>query len=176
MPKISKKQINEDDKKFLKVLQENSGDNMESIAKKCGFSRQKLWRIKKRLEKNKTIWGYNAIVDEEKLGLKKYTMLIKKSAKPADDVVNKIIDLIMHKKGKEIGINIICSSYLHGKYDWKFVFTAENIKNVKKFSEILTREYQNIIREIEIMEDIFPVKKCGSINPEIKKLREFFTL
>jgi len=58
MPKSSKKQINEDEKKLLKVLQTSSGDNIENIAKKCGFSRQKVSRIKKRLEKDKTIWGY----------------------------------------------------------------------------------------------------------------------
>jgi len=52
MPKSSRKQIDEDDKKFLKILQKNSGDSIESIAKRCGFSRQKVWRIKKRQKKN----------------------------------------------------------------------------------------------------------------------------
>ena len=53
MPKSSRKQIGEDDKKFLKVLQKNSGDSIENIAKNCGFSKQKVGRIKKRLEKTR---------------------------------------------------------------------------------------------------------------------------
>ena len=174
MPKRSKKQINADEKRFLKELQRSTGDSIENIAKRCGFSRQKLWRIKKRLETNKTIWGYNAVINNEKLGLKQYIMLIKKSVQPVEDAVNKIIDLTMHKKGEEIGVDILCSSYLHGKYDWMLVFSTDDIKNVKRFSETLIREYQQVISEIDIVEDIFPVKRCGIANPEINKLKEFF--
>ena len=82
MPKSSRKQINEDDKKFLKMLQKNSGDSLENIAKKCGFSRQKLWRIKKRLEKNNTIWGYPAVTDYNNLDLEHYTVLFKRNTIP----------------------------------------------------------------------------------------------
>lgn len=174
MPKSSKSQIDADEKKFLRVLQQNTDDSIESIARRCGFSRQKVWRIKKRLEKNKTIWGYNAVLNNEKLGLKRYIMLIKKSVQPVEDAVTKIIDLTMHKKGEEIGVDILCSSYLHGKYDWMLIFSTDDIKNVKKFSETLVREYQQVISEIDIVEDIFPVKRCGILNPEVNKLKEFF--
>ena len=174
MPKSSKIQIDADEKKFLKILQQNTADSIENIARRCGFSRQKVWRIKKRLEKNKTIWGYNAVLNNEKLGLKRYIMLIKKSVQPVENAVNKIIDLTMHKKGEEMGVDILCSSYLHGKYDWILIFSTDDIKNVKKFSETLIREYQQVISEIDIVEDIFPVKRCGIINPEVNKLKEFF--
>jgi len=56
MPKSSRKQIDNDEKKILRELQKNSKESIDKIAKKCGFSRQKVWRIIKRLEKNKTIW------------------------------------------------------------------------------------------------------------------------
>lgn len=174
MPKSSKTQIDADEKKFLKILQQNTDDSIENIARRCGFSRQKVWRIKKRLEKNKTIWGYNAVLNNEKLGLKRYIMLIKKSVQPVENAVNKIIDLTMHRRGEEIGVDILCSSYLHGKYDWMLIFSTDDIKNVKKFSETLVREYQQVISEIDIVEDIFPVKRCGIINPEVSKLKEFF--
>ena len=174
MPKSSKKQINEDDMKFLKVFQKNSGDSLDKIAKKCGFSRQKISRIKKRLEKSKTVWGYHAVVDDEKLDRTRYIMLIKKSAQPVGNAVNKIIDLTMPKKGEEIGVDILSCGYLHGKYDWILIITAKDIKHVKKFSEILIREFQHVIREVDIMEYIFSIKECGITNLEIKKLREFF--
>ena len=174
MPKSSKIQIDADEKKFLKILQQNTADSIENIARRCGFSRQKVWRIKKRLEKNKTIWGYNAVLNNEKLGLKRYIMLIKKSVQPVENAVNKIIDLTMHKKGEEMRVDILCSSYIHGKYDWILIFSTDDIKNVEKFSETLIREYQQVISEIDIVEDIFPVKRCGIINPEVNKLKEFF--
>ena len=56
MPKSSKDQIDADEKKIIKELQKNSKESIDKIAKKCGFSRQKVWRVIKRLEKNKTIW------------------------------------------------------------------------------------------------------------------------
>ena len=174
MPKNSIKQTNEDEKRFLKVLRKNSGDSPESIAKKCGFSRQKVWRIKKRLEKDKTIWGYPTVVDDEKLDMKRYIMIIKKSTQPVGDTVNKMIDLTVPKLGREIGVDILCCGYLHGTYDWVLVISAKDIKNAKKFSEILIREFQHVIKEIDIMEYIFSIKECGITNPEIKKLREFF--
>ena len=174
MPKNSREQIDVDEKKVIKELQKNSKESIDKIAKKCGFSRQKVWRIIKKLEKNKTIWGYYAVVDNEKVDMKRYIMLIKRSNVPMGETVNKIIDLTMHSKGEEIGINILCSSYIHGLYDWMFIFTASDIKNAKKFSELLTKEYQQAISEIYIMEDIFSVKKCGIVNPDMKKFKEFF--
>ena len=174
MPKSSKKQINEDDKKLLKVLQTNSGDNIDKIAKNCGFSRQKLWRIKKRLEKDKTIWGYHAVVDDEKLDVKRYIMLVKRSSQPLGDAINKITKLTAEKRGREIGIDVLSVGYLHGRYDVAIVFTAENIIHAKRFKEILTNEVPNLIKEIELMEYVFLLRDSGITNPEIEKMREFF--
>jgi len=58
MAKSSKKQIEIDERKVLAELQRNSRESADDIAKKCGFSRQKSWRIVNRLEENQTIWGY----------------------------------------------------------------------------------------------------------------------
>ena len=55
MEKTSKKQIEEDERKIITDLQKNAKESIDVIAKKCGFSRQKVWRIIKRLEKNKII-------------------------------------------------------------------------------------------------------------------------
>ena len=51
MPRKSKAQIRDDEKKILKALQKNSKEGIDAIAKHCGFSRQKVWRIIKQLEK-----------------------------------------------------------------------------------------------------------------------------
>ena len=174
MPKSSKKQTSEDEKKLLKILQKNSGVSIESIAKKCGFSKQKVGRIKKRLEKNKTIWGYSAVVDDEKLDVKRYMMLFKKSTQPTGDAINKIINLTVQQKSEQIGVDILSGGYLHGKYDWVVIFTAEDIINAKKLGEILLTEYPKMISEVEIIEYVFTLKEGGIVNPEIEKIREFF--
>ncbi len=175
MPKSSKKQIDEDEKKFLMVLQQNSGDSIENIAKKCGFSRQKVWRIKKRLEKNNTIWGYNAVVDDEKLGLKRYLVLVKRTNKP---ISSNQLDIITTRKLKKetskMGVNIECSYYLHGSYDWFICVTAESIREVKKFTEGFTRMFNDVISEIKTQEVIFQVEKNNFTNPNIDQIKDFF--
>ena len=158
MPKNSREQIDADEKMVLEELQKNSKESIDGIAKKCRFSRQKVWRIIKRLEKNKTIWGYCAVVDNEMLKRNRYIMLIKRSNKPLGDTIDKIVDLTMHVKGKDFGVEVVSSSYLHGRYDWMVIFTAFDIKNAKKFSELLKKEYRQAISEIHLLEDIFSVK------------------
>lgn len=175
MPKSSKKQIDEDDKKFLKILQKNSGDSIENIAKKCGFSRQKVWRIKKRLEKNKTIWGYNAIVDVEKLGLKRYQILLKKSPMPISDAMMDIMfEKDMRKKLEKYNVTLDYSSYTHGFFDWTLFISAPNIIVVKKFIEILKVKFENYISEIQVLEVVFPLLKGGLENPNMTEFKEFF--
>ena len=174
MAKTSKKQIYEDERKILVELKGNARGNIDDIAKKCGFSRQKIWRIMKRLENDKTIWGYTTIIDDEKFGRKKFIILIKRSVGSVSETIKKIMDLTMQKKALQVGINIEHSLYLHGSYDWLFILTAENLKNVNKFSNILVTEYSNIISDIKIMECMFPIQQSTIINPNIGKFKDLF--
>jgi len=173
MPKSSRKQIDEDEKKVIRQLQINSKESIDEIAKKCGFSRQKVWRVIKRLEKNKTIWGYHAVVDCEKIDSKLYLMLIKKTHEPVSKIVDIIISRKLEEKAKEIGVAVGCSDYLHGCFDWSICFTAPSIKEAKKFCEIVNKLYPNHISEIHLMEKIFPVTSCNINNPDLNKLKEF---
>jgi len=173
MPKSSKEQIDADEKKVIRELQKNSKESIDKIAKRCGFSRQKVWRVIKRLEKNKTIWGYIAIVDNEKLDLRHYLILIKRSMKPVEETANIIISREIEKKADEIGIIIHASHYLHGRYDWQICFTADNIKKAKRFCETLTTTYAPSIKELEMLEIIFPVKEGGIQNPHLEEIKTF---
>jgi DNA-binding Lrp family transcriptional regulator len=175
MPKSSRQQIDEDEKKFLQILQQNSGESIENIAKKCGFSRQKVWRIKKRMEKNKTIWGYNAVIDYEKINLKQYLVFIKRSNNPVS--TNQLDTITQRKLKKELaklGVNVECSYYIHGSFDWFLCLTAENIRDVKKFIEGFTRMFNEVVSEIKIQEVIFPVEKNNFTNPNIDQIKDFF--
>jgi DNA-binding Lrp family transcriptional regulator len=174
MPKSSQQQIYEDELKVIGELQRNANQSIDKIAKTCKFSRQKVWRIIKRLENSKLIWGYYTVIDDEAYDKKTFIMLIKRSFKPMKDAADKIIHLTMHKIGREIGVDVIYSSYLHGYYDWMFILTGKNIQEIKKFDSLLTNEYQDLIKETMILEEIFPIKKHGVVNPNVEKLKDFF--
>jgi len=78
MAKSSAKQIEQDKKRILDELTKNAHRSVNEIADTLGFSRQKVWRIIKNLEEDKTIWGYTAIVDDNKMGRKNFVFYLRK--------------------------------------------------------------------------------------------------
>ena len=175
MAKNSMKQIEEDENKILQELANNSNKSINEIAKKCGFSRQKVWRMIKNLEKTHTIWGYTTIINKEKQGLKSYTVLVKRTNQPMDEaMVDKIIERQMGQIAEKIGVIIESSYYVHGDFDWLMYITAESTKEAKKFCEMLNVTYNGTINDIKLLETLFTVQENGIENPDISKLKEFF--
>jgi len=170
MPKTSKEQITDDEKKIIHELQKNSKENIDKIAKKCGFSRQKVWRIIRWLENNKTIWGYSTIVDNEKIDLTHYTILFKRSIVPLDGKMrNKISEEQLDNYFPELNITVEDCLYVNGKYDWIVTFTAPGMKEMKKFCEKLMSKFAEHIMGYEVLETIITVRKQGIKNPSAKE-------
>ena len=174
MARKSVDQMKKDELKIIQSLKQNARGSIDRISKKYKFSRQKVWRIIKRLEKSKKIWGYYTVTDDEKLNQKRFVILIKRSTEPIDDSIQKIMDFTMTDHTKDLNVDIECSSYLHGHYDWMFIIATEDMKDVKRFTHLLSKEYQLWINEILVLQDIFPLKKYGIFNPNIKKIEELF--
>ncbi len=175
MAKNSKKQIKKDEKKIINELLKDSNKSINEIAKTCKFSRQKVWRIIKNLEKNDTIWGYTAVINEEKLNKKSYIMLIKRTNQP---ITKKMLDTItkrkMEEKADEIGVKIMSSIYTNGAYDWIICFEGNDIKDAKRFSESLSKEFKGFIKELHLLDKMFVVKKCGIENPNLEGIESLF--
>ena len=172
MSKNSIKGIKQDEKRILDKLTKNANKSINDIAQSCGFSRQKVWRVINNLEKNHTIWGYTAVVDEEKLDEKSYIILIKRTNKPlSQELINKIIK---RELGKQSGIEITNSIYAHGIYDWIIFINATSIREAKGFVEETNKLFEGFIAEIHLIEKMFSAVSCGVTNPDIKKLNNFF--
>ena len=111
MSKSSKGQIEQDEKNLLFELTKNSKENIDTIAKRCSFSRQKAWRMIKQLELKKLIWGYTAAFDEEKIGQTHFMLMIKRTLEKMDE---KVVDIIISTKtedlAKKLGITIESSA------------------------------------------------------------------
>ena len=174
LAKSSREQIDADEKRILQRLEHNSKESIDKIAKKCGFSRQKVWRIIKRLEKNKTIWGYGAITDDEKQDMTHFTMLVKRSTQPlTKELGDTIIKRQLEGMGKSHGVIVECSYYTHGKYDWIVTFKANDIRIAKKFGEQFSKLYKDYISELELIETLFFIRKHGVLNPNKDEFRQF---
>ncbi len=175
MPKNSREQITDDEKKIHWELQKNSKENVEKIAKNCGFSRQKVWRVIKRLEKNKTIWGYHAVVDDNKIGLQQYFVLIKRTNKAfSKEHIDSIIKRVLQTEIAKMGIIIENASYVHGEFDGIHIIRASNVVQVKKYCEILNKLSKGYISHTIILEELFPIEKNGIVNPNIEELKDIF--
>ena len=174
MSKSSRDQIDKDEKKILSELVKNSNEKIETIAKHCGFSRQKTWRFIKQLEAKGLIWGYTAIFNEEKIGLIHFMLMVKRTTKQLEEkTADKIISRRLEDLVAELGITIESSSYVHGEYDWVITFTALDIKQAKKFSDSLITLHPGVIEKIAIMQTLMFIRKHYILNPEKMKLKEF---
>ena len=139
MAKNSYRQIIEDEKQILDELHKNANKSINEIAKNCGFSRQKVWRIIKNLEKNNVIWGYTAVVDNSKQDMENFMILLKRSNQPVSkNLLDRIISRKLVTASSKIGTRIISSLYTNGVYDWVIIFNATGVKEAKKFVEFVT--------------------------------------
>ena len=175
MPKSSREQILDDENKVLTALKRNSHESIDKIAKKCGFSRQKVWRIIKRLEKDHTIWGYTAVVDEAKLGMTTFFLLVRRVQRPVSDIdLDKVLKRTLKKEIRDVGAELECSLFVHGTFDYLICISAPSIKQVKKFCETFNKLFKDSIAELNILEVIFPIERNGIENPNLDDFKDLF--
>lgn len=173
MAKSSKKQIETDEKKVIHQLQKNCMENLDVFAKSCGFSRQKVWRIIKNLERDNIVWGYTAVINPESIKKKHYILLMKRNTQKINE---NITDILLSRKFEDVisdlGITIETSSYTHGEYDWIATFLASDIIYAKKFCELVKTTYPDTFQRIELLETLFDIKRQNILNPDAKKIKE----
>ncbi len=171
MAKTSKKQIDKDEKRILAELERNSNESLDRMAKQLKFSRQKIWRFIKNLDKNKAIWGYTAIVDNERRSLTEYVLMLKRSSKPMDE---KTLDSFTSFQLQDtLGVTIESLYFVHGEYDWILSFTAPDIKIAKRFHETLLATFPGVFARVNLLETLVAVRNHHIVNPNVKKLKEF---
>lgn len=173
MAKTSEKQILLDQTKVLDVLVQHSKDNIDKIAKSCGFSRQKVSRIIKNLEKNKVIWGYPPVIDENVINLKHFILLFKRSTVPFDESFKK--EVIFDKLDNYSSDVKVENLYIvHGKYENVVTFYAKDLVSAKKLINQMLKKLGKYYEDYFLLETIIPVRKQGLKNPQIKQLTDYF--
>lgn len=164
----------QEENKLLFELVKNARENIDTIAKHCGFSRQKAYRMINQLEQEKLIWGYSAIFDEEKIGLKHYIVMVKGTPKQIPDKeANNIISKRAKNLAEELEITLESTIFVHGEYDWIFMFTAKDIIQAKKFTEYLNAWHPFDIEKKTILQTMMFIRRHYVMNPEKEKLKDF---
>jgi DNA-binding Lrp family transcriptional regulator len=177
MSKSSKDKIDKDKELILEELQKNANKSVNEIANKIGFSRQKVWRIIKDLENNNIIWGYTAVTNFNKLDLKYFIILAKRSHKPMDkQMLEKVTSRTLEEQLEQLGGKLISSMYVNGVYDWIISFTCKDLIEAKKVTELLHRLYSDYLKKIDLLQGLFPCKLHNIQNPDIENLSKLFNL
>jgi len=172
MAKSSFKQIKEDEKKVLNQLLDDSRRSPNEIANKLKFSRQKVWKIIKKLEKEKKIWGYTAIVNEYDKDKRVHFALIKHKV-PYLDNTSQIIKNVKNDNSSKLDIKLLDLYYTNGYYDCICKFAAKDLKDAKKYVGYLSKEYEDCVSEIHLVESVFNIVQSNKINPNLEELRQF---
>jgi DNA-binding Lrp family transcriptional regulator len=172
MVKSNREQKVEDEQKVLTELQKNCKENIDMIAKNCGFSRQKVWKIIKQLENSHKIWGYSAIVDE-KQELQKFILFQKRTntSLNSDDIKTLAMTRMDNMK-KDIGITIQSTYFIHGEYDWVTIFTAKDIRQAKKFVDTIMERFPGT-QTISLSQILFTLREQYIQNPDPTDMKNY---
>jgi Lrp/AsnC family leucine-responsive transcriptional regulator len=174
MIKSSSEQREQDERKLLSELIKNPKENIDTIAKHCGFSKQKVSRMIKQLEANGLIWGYTTIVDAEKQGLQKFILMFKQTSHVLEKKIADKVNLEEIKKDYlDLDITIETSHYIHGEYDWMIIFTAKDIRHANKFLNLLIERYSGLIDKTNIAQILYTPRDHCILNPNYLKVKDF---
>ena len=170
---ISNNKLGENDKIVLKSLLEDPTRSDREIASHIGSYRQKVWRERKKLEKEKIVWGYTSVVNESKYNYVVYLVLLK--LKPMS---KELADLMTRRKEtrepEKQNIRLINVLFVNGEYDCLIMFSAPNHPTARRYYDSIRVAYEEFLLEKPTIVDVnFAVVREGKTNPELMKLHEF---
>ncbi|MGA1792314.1 MAG: Lrp/AsnC family transcriptional regulator [Thermoplasmatota archaeon] len=171
--KTSKGNIKELDDKIIDALLNDPTKSMREIAKDLNSYRQTLWRKKKKMEEENLIWGYTAVIDEEKQG--KVTFLVLMKTKPMmKGLADLIVRRVKRNEPSKMNIRLIDLFQVNGEYDWVLRFSAPDHATARTYFDTLRALYVDYLLEKPVLVNVnFILVAEGKRNPEIDKLFNF---
>lgn len=165
------------DKLVLEELHKNSRAAAEEIGKKLGLTRQTVGRIMKKLEDEKTIWGYSVVAAEQTnyYGNRQHFMALIKTENI--EALMKSVHMMMFNKEErkkfleknhlsEIAFDF--GAFYHGEYDMVMAFFADTLLEAKKLLSAMKTTEKYIIK-IDILQPLLVIRRGGFVNPKLKE-------
>jgi len=165
----SKQELSNNDRKILDVLIENARQSLIEISEKTGLSRQTVQKTISKLEREHVIWGYYPVVNLQKMGKKRFIMLIKTSSQLTKEKFLEILPMGRKEITEDIKIMSIYVGITHGFFDGIVIFAADDIIMANKFMRLMKTKYKDLIENIELIEELMTIRSSSFINPEFKK-------
>jgi len=155
---------------IVNCLLEDPAQGMSKIAEKTSMHRRTAWQIQKELEKDTTIWGYTAVIDEQKLNRVIYVLQFQ--TKPfTKDFADLILKRLTAGEPMKAGVRILDIYFMNGSYDVFIKFSAPDHATARRYYETLRGVYKDHFLETPLVSDVnFSLVQGGKLNPELKKL------
>nr|MCK4929693.1 Lrp/AsnC family transcriptional regulator [Nanoarchaeota archaeon] len=132
------------DKLILEQLQLNARQSISKIAKKTKLPRDVVkYRIKK-MEKNKVIRMYHAVVNSSKLGYPMYTYILFTLTNFGVEEENKLISYLKQQK------NITYVDKMTGKWDLAIAILSKNFKEFDDVLRDIRMKFSHIIKDFDV--------------------------
>jgi DNA-binding Lrp family transcriptional regulator len=165
----NKIELNDNDKKVIYALLENSRQTAVKLSNKTGLSRQTVNRTIQKLEENNIIWGYYPVINMNALGKKIFTVFLKsKSGVTTEKTLGSISESQKFLREQKSVIPIY-TGYFHGEYDWMIMFAADNIAIAIKVVRNWQTKYADTIDDIKLQEELVSFRCGGFLNPNYKE-------
>ena len=171
----SRNQIKADEERVGLELLRNPNQDAASIARECGLSKQKVWRVLKQFEERGVIFSHPACLNMKKLGKRSFLVLIERSIKPIDDnFIQHMIDPTLIKALVEQDIKAVVEDcyLLNGVYDWAFIVTVEEHRDLLKFLDLWRKYYGEYFSRITQSEIMWFNLRNSTQNPNPEEIRE----
>jgi len=169
----AKSNTKELDDRIIDALLMDPTKSMREIARDLNTYRQTLWRKKKKMEEENIIWGYTAVIDEEKQG--KVTFLILMKMKPMmKEMAELIVRRVKRNEPAKMGIRQIDLFQVNGEYDWVLRFSAPDHATARTYFDTLRALYVDYLLDKPVLVNVnFILVAEGKRNPEIDRLFNF---
>jgi len=135
--------LDEWDKKILYELDVDASINLKDLSRKIGRSKEFVSYRIKRLENEKVINGYTAIVDMSKLGYFTFRIYLK-FQNCDEDRVNEMVGYLKEEE------QVWTIAQLHGKWDYAFFVGVKKIHDFHKIWKGFISEFKGNIKENKI--------------------------
>lgn len=137
--------LDEKDRKILRLLIEEPRISVADIARRVGAQRDTVIYRMKRFEKKGLILKYHIVIDSAALGLDMFMMVLVKTAPVNQAALNELIEGLMQHK------NVTHVARLVGKYDFMLYMAARDIVAFDKALTEVKSLKSGVITEVEVI-------------------------
>jgi len=171
----SRQQMETDEKKIgLELLKDPTLD-ATAIAKKLGLSKQKVWRVIKKMEEKGAIMARPACLNARKMGKRTFLLLFERTSRSIDKrFVDLLLPPLIIEEMVREGTNAVVeeSYYLNGVHDWAIIITVDQHKDLLRWLEAWRHDYGEYFSKISQSEIMWIHQRNSILNKDKKELSD----